>query len=58
MDPNATLRAIADATDTHERAELCAGLSAWIARGGFAPDWTQPGAHTGAAIFRAWSNAR
>jgi hypothetical protein len=58
MDPNATLRAIADTTDTDERAELCEALSGWIQRGGFAPDWSDPNAHNGAALFRLWANAQ
>ena len=41
MDPNACLRIINDATRINAEArEACENLYTWIARGGFAPDWT------------------
>jgi len=42
MDPNATLRALAEALedgDEFGQREYQYILASWIARGGFAPDW-------------------
>lgn len=41
MDPDATLRRIADARfgDPEELLDACRDLSAWLRRGGFEPDW-------------------
>lgn len=46
MDPNATLAAYWAAVrdgDKDEAREHKANLKAWLARGGFAPDWTRGG---------------
>lgn len=58
MDPNANLAeqaSLLGATSSHDkqrRSELRRALSLWLARGGFAPDWSK---HPQAAKeFRAW----
>lgn len=53
MDPNATLAAYWSAVrdgDKEEAREHKSNLKNWLARGGFAPDWTR-GGHTKAEFM-------
>jgi hypothetical protein len=52
MDPQACLNRIGDASDATERRDACRDLAAWIARGGFVPDWTKN--KRAARLYRAW----
>ena len=55
MDPNATLRLIADCfrLDDHEHTDdHCQALADWRANGGFEPDWTLHPLATGSFVCR------
>lgn len=62
MDPNAnlaeqsTLLGASSRYDLNRRRELREALDEWLARGGFAPDWTAY--PTASKLFRKWQANR